>query len=212
MIVPLGARSPVLYTRPASVGDSTVHIDALVGSTASVDAESRAADATFEQLYVVTFPKVYAFLRCQVSTTETAQDLVSRVFLKAYQHRFKAPGVDDGGVHWIFRIAHTTLIDYWRVEKKRETASLALDELVVTPASGHDPEKDYRRKQQAAHLAQSIGELPDDDRVVLGLRFAAQRMNREIAVILGISESAVSMRLLRALRRLRERLNGLGWG
>jgi RNA polymerase sigma factor (sigma-70 family) len=194
------------------VGDSTAHIDALVGSAASVDAESRAADAAFEQLYVVTFPKAYAFLRCQVATTETAQDLVSRVFLKAYQHRFKAPGVDDGGVHWIFRIAHTTLIDYWRVDKRREIASLSLDELIVAPASGHDPEDEYRCKQRTAHLVQAISELPDDDRIVLGLKFAAQRMNREIAIILGISEGAVSMRLLRALRRLRERLNGLGWG
>lgn len=201
----------MLYSA-TSVGDSAVHIDALVGSTASIDAESRAVDAAFEQLYVVTFPKVYAFLRCQLATRETAQDLVSRVFLKAYQHRFKAPDVHDGGVHWIFRIAHTTLIDYWRVEKKRETASLTLDELVVAPASGRDPEHEYRRKQQMAHLVQSMSGLPADDRVVLGLKFAAQRTNREIAVILGISEGAVSMRLLRALRRLRERLNGFGWG
>jgi len=194
------------------LGDSTVRIDALVATGASTEAKSRAADAAFEQLYSVTFPKVYAFLRCQVVTTETAQDLVSRVFLKAYQHRLKAPAIDDGGIHWIFRIAHTTLIDYWRVEKKRESASLTFDELIAPPAPGHDPEHQLRNKQRTEHLVQSIGELPDDDRVVLGLKFAAQRMNREIALILGISEAAVSMRLLRALRRLRQRLNGLGWG
>lgn len=194
------------------MADSTAGIGALVASTASIDAESHAADAAFEQLYAVTFPKVYAFLRCQVATTETAQDLVSRAFLKAYQHRLKAPGVDDGGVHWMFRIAHTTLIDYWRVEKKREAVNLAFDEVVVPPAPGHDPETEYRRKQRATHLMQSMSELAGDDRVVLGLKFAAQRTNREIAGILGISEAAVSMRLLRALRRLRQRLNGLGWG
>jgi len=194
------------------VADSTAGIDALVRSTASIDAESRAADAAFEQLYAVTFPKIYAFLRCQVTTTETAQDLVSRAFLKAYRHRLKAPSIDDGGVHWIFRIAHTTLIDYWRVEKKREAVSLGFDEIAVPPAPGDDPEHEYRRKQQTTHLVQSISELSDDERVVLGLKFAAHRTNREIAVILGISEAAVSMRLLRALRKLRQRLNGLGWG
>jgi RNA polymerase sigma factor (sigma-70 family) len=49
-----------------------------------------------------------------------------------------------------------------------------------------------------------------DDRMLLSLKFTAQRTNREVAGILGISEAAVSMRLLRALRRLRERLADLG--
>jgi RNA polymerase sigma-70 factor, ECF subfamily len=193
------------------VADGTFGIDALVGSTPSIDARSRAADAAFEQLYAVTFPKVYAFLRCQVTTRETAQDLVSRAFLKAYRHRLKAPSVEDGGVHWMFRIAHTTLIDYWRVDKKREAVNLGFDEIAAPLAAGDDPEHEYRRKQRTAHLAQSMSELSDDDRVVLGLKFAAHRTNREIAVILGVSEAAISMRLLRAIRRLRERMNGMGW-
>jgi RNA polymerase sigma-70 factor (ECF subfamily) len=162
-------------------------------------------DAAFEQLYVAAFPKVYAFIRCQVSSMETAQDLVSRVFLKAYKHRLKTPPAGIGRTQWIFRIAHTTLIDYWRVEKKRESISVPLDELEVATDCAN-PEESYEKKERLSQLLRLMNDLADDDRTILVLKFAAQRTNREIAVILNVSEAAVSMRLLRALRRLRDQL------
>jgi RNA polymerase sigma factor (sigma-70 family) len=51
--------------------------------------------------------------------------------------------------------------------------------------------------------------LPERDRTLLALKFSARRTNREIAGILSVSEGAVSMRLLRALRRLRDHLQEL---
>ena len=172
--------------------------------------EARVKYATFEDLYAAAFPKVYAFIRCQVATTETAQELVSRIFLKAYRHRGKAPQ-DDGAMHWVFRIAHTTLIDYWRVEKRRERASLPLQEIAELPSATRRHDTAYERKQQISDLLQVVSDLADDDRELLTLKFAGHRTNREIAAILHLSEGAVSMRLLRALRHLRTRLQGMGW-
>jgi RNA polymerase sigma-70 factor (ECF subfamily) len=168
-------------------------------------------DTVFEELYGAAFPKIYAFIRCQVSTVETAEDLVSRVFLKAYKHRQKVPTSGTGMMRWIFRIAHTTLIDYWRVDKRREAASLPLDEIAELTAESENPEAAYERKRRSAHILKVMNGLSDDDRMLLVLKFVAQRTNREIAGILSLSEGAVSMRLLRALRRLREQLRGMGW-
>jgi len=169
-----------------------------------------AADRAFEELYNAAFPKVYAFIRSQVSNAETAQELVGRIFLKGYQHRLKIPP-GSASVQWIFRIAHTTLIDYWRVEKRRESVNLPLEEIAELPTADDDPETAYARKQRTVQLVKSMSCLPQDDRTVLALKFSAQRTNREIAEILALSEGAVSMRLLRALRRLRQQLRELGW-
>jgi RNA polymerase sigma factor (sigma-70 family) len=65
-------------------------------------------------------------------------------------------------------------------------------------------------KERWAVLLRVISLMDDDDRILLGLRFAAERTNREIAAVLSLSEAAVSMRLLRTLRRLRELLMELG--
>jgi RNA polymerase sigma factor (sigma-70 family) len=201
--VPAG---PYHLSHPAS--DAVVVPALPIGVETGVD---RAAGAAFEELYRAAFPKVYAFIRSQVSTIEIAQELVGRIFLKAYAHRFKTPTPGAGAMQWTFRIAHTTLIDYWRVEKKRESASLPLDEIAELPTRSDNPEAAYERKQRSAHIVRVMSHLSDDDRTMLALKFVAQRTNREIAAILSLSEGAVSMRLLRALRRLREQLHEMGW-
>jgi RNA polymerase sigma-70 factor (ECF subfamily) len=175
-----------------------------------LDVAGAETDEAFQQLYDAAVPRVYAFIRCQVSTVETAQDLVSRVFVKAYHHRRNQPA-SDAAMQWVFRIARTTLIDYWRVDRRRESASLPLEQIAELPSESDNPEAAYERKQRAAEVIRVLSELNDDDRMMLALKFAGQRTNREIAAIMSLSDGAVSMRLLRSLRKLRERLRGTGW-
>ena len=169
------------------------------------DLEIPAVDGGFAQFYASAFPRVYAFIRSQVGNVQTAQEIVGRIFLKAYKHHRKAPA-GDASMLWVFRIAHTTLIDYWRVEGRRESASVSIEELADLPGDLPSPEATYAAKQRKALMLAVMGHLNEDDRTVLALKFTAQRTNREIAGILGVTEAAVSMRLLRALRRLREQL------
>jgi RNA polymerase sigma-70 factor (ECF subfamily) len=57
-----------------------------------------------------------------------------------------------------------------------------------------------------AKVEKLIHELPESDQEILRLRFVEQLSLKEIAAHLGITESALRMRQLRALRRLRELL------
>ena len=172
---------------------------------ANTTGESQVVDTSFEQFYTSAFPRVYSFIRSQVGSVQSAQDVVARIFLKAFRHRAKAPA-GPAAMVWVFRIAHTVLIDHWRVEGRREAASVSIDDLAEFPERQANPEAAYAEKERKALLLSVMSELDKDDRTVLGLKFTAQQTNREIAVILDLSEGAVSMRLLRALRRLRERL------
>jgi RNA polymerase sigma-70 factor (ECF subfamily) len=162
-------------------------------------------DARFERLYASAFPRVYGFVRTQVASVEAAQDVASRIFLKAYRHRSKAPDGPDAIV-WLFRIAHNILIDYRRVDGRREAANVSIDEVAEVPSDFPNPETAYATKERGAAVLSAMNDIDRDDRMILGLKFTGQRTNREIAHILDISEAAVSMRLLRALRRLRERV------
>jgi RNA polymerase sigma-70 factor (ECF subfamily) len=171
---------------------------------------SACLDAAFANLYSSAFSKVYAFIRSQVQDASVAQEIVSRVFLKAYCNCDKAPA-NDGAISWVFRIAYTTLVDYWRVEGRRRAADVPLEELDEVDADGaNNPETTYLRRERQSMLLKAVGTLQVSDRALLALKFSAQRTNREIAAILGLKEGAVSMRLLRALRRLRQRLNAMG--
>ena len=183
------------------------HVPELLEADAA--AESTAVDAGFEQLYTSAFPRVYSFIRWQVDSQQTAQDVVASIFLKAFRHHSKAPQ-GPAAIVWLFRIAHTVLIDYWRVAGRRDSSRVSIEDLADLPGTAVDPEAAYANKERKALLLSVVSQLDKDDRTILGLKFTAQQTNREIAAILELSEGAVSMRLLRALRRLRERLSERG--
>ena len=176
-----------------------------LGVPAEVNVAVESSTLEFEHLYASAFPRVYSFIRSQVGSVQSAQDVVGQVFLKAYRHHSKAPA-GPAAMAWVFRIAHTVLIDHWRVEGRRESASVSIDDLAAFPAAQASPEAACAEKERKVLLLSAMGELGHDDRTVLGLKFTAQQTNREIAAILDLTEGAVSMRLLRALRRLRERV------
>jgi RNA polymerase sigma-70 factor (ECF subfamily) len=180
-----------------------------VPADAPVAAEETFRDATFEEVYAYALPRLYAFLRSQVYRRDTAEELLGRVLLKAYQ-RWGRERCGQGTVLWLFRAARTTLIDFWRGEGQRGRVSVPIDELEDLPAPAANPEAALAAKERQALVLQAISDLGEDERVLLALKFAGERTNREIGKVLGISEAAVSMRLLRALRGLRERLRGLG--
>lgn len=165
----------------------------------------------FARTYEDSLRHVYSFIRAQVHDVSIAEELVGRVYLKAYQHRAKLPASDEETVFWILRVARTTLIDYFRVEGRREAVTVPLEEIAVPPQCSANPEVQYLERQRRRSLIGFINEFDSDVREVLFLKFFAQRTNREIAAILDLSEGAVSMRLLRALRILRGRLTEAGW-
>ena len=167
------------------------------------------AETSFEELYRRTFPRVYAFLRAHVRSREAAEDLVSHVFEKALTHRDRAPS-GQAAVHWIFRIAKNTLIDHWRVEGRRSRSHVDIEELGAFPGKGATPEEAFATMERQQMLLAVTGDLEESDRLILSLKFAGQRTNRDIAAILDLKEGAISMRLLRALRRLRQRLQDMG--
>ncbi len=105
---------------------------------------------------------MYSFIRSQVGNVQTAQDIVGRIFLKAYRHHSKAPAGPAATV-WVFRIAHTVLIDHWRVEGRRESASVSIDDLAEFAGDGASPEAAYAGKERKVLLLSVMSELDKDD-------------------------------------------------
>jgi RNA polymerase sigma-70 factor (ECF subfamily) len=176
---------------------------------AQISRDEMALDEAFEVMYRRTWSRVYSFIRCQVNDRATAQELAGRAFFKAFNHRHRQPNGLDA-LLWILRIAHNVVIDYWRVEGRRKGVTISLDELGDIAGTTMDPEVAALTRERQAVLLRLMGRLDDREQSLLALKFGAQRTNREIAAVLSISEGAVSMRLLRALRRLREELQEAG--
>ncbi len=118
---------------------------------------------------------------------------------------------------WLRQLTLERLIDLRRqhiIAKKRsvyreEPAAPPLSDASVCQlvdrliAPGSSPSQRVQRDEMRVRLRQALDGLAENDREVLVLRHLEQLTTPEIAAILGLSDSAVKVRHLRALQRLR---------
>jgi len=121
---------------------------------------------------------------------------------------------------WLRRIAWDRLVDSYRAHVKAERRSVLKeqawapglsDESVAQLAqsivtSSINPGRRAMLAEMNARTKAALMELKPDDREVLVLRYLEQLGVAEIADVLGISQTAVTSRHLRALQRLRKLL------
>jgi RNA polymerase sigma factor (sigma-70 family) len=125
------------------------------------------------------------------------------------------PGDTRDDLHaWVSRIAANASIDV--IRKRRDGRLFSLEEPNGTgdetlgsnvTACEDNPEERFARREMRKYMADAIAELAPELRQVCLLRDVLQYSTQEVAERLGISAMAVRLRLFRAHRRLREKLN-----
>lgn len=176
---------------------------ALTWALLARSSEASDALALFDVLYERYYTSVLAFLRFLVGAPE---DLTSLVFEKALLHLVDVRSMETAGP-WLFRVARNCAVDYFR----RCKPTVSLDNLLPEeqPRATSLEEMTLAREERQRLLAQ-LARLSEREREVIGLKYAANLQNREIAHVLSIPEGTVGSLLHRALRRLRAALDQEG--
>lgn len=147
---------------------------------------------------------------------EEARDAAQEVFLKAFRHAATAKPLGQLST-WLYRIAVNHCFNRLRRRKVVRFLSFSgLGEAAREPgAEGFDPPDAAPDPQQALASRErwrrtraAIDRLPAGQRAVLVLAKFEGLAYREIAAALGITESAVESRLVRAMRRLQAAQEG----
>lgn len=139
-----------------------------------------------------------------------AEDVVQETFLNAWRSLEQFDGRSRLGT-WLFRIAYNNALMRLRSRKPVEPLVEDYDsESPATPATvvpwRETPEDIVARGEIAEVLEAAIAAIPETLSVVFQLRDVEERSTAETAEILGLTESAVKVRLHRARLALRERL------
>jgi len=156
------------------------------------DGQIQSLGLLFERYKV---PLYNYFLR-NTSNPDQSEDLVQNVFFRIikYRHRFQGFGQFKS---WMYRIAHNVLMD----ESTKRTHQ-ALEESVMPDAAS--PEEVWQRAEQKDILNKALNRIPAQEREIIILsRFQGLRY-KEIAEIYDISESAVKVRIFRAMKNLKD--------
>jgi len=163
-------------------------------------AAAREDPARFSTLYERYYPRVYRYLLTRTATPEDAADLTQTAFLNAYRGlpRFRSGSAPFAA--WLFRIARNTAIDAQR--RRRQAAPW--EAVPALPAPALTPEAQVIQSERLNHLRALIASLDREQRELLALRFAGGLSSREIAPLVGKSQSAVKKKLARTMHDLKE--------
>ena len=141
---------------------------------------------------------VYGYLLYLSRDRETAEDLASATFEKALRLWGRFDPRRGTARTWLLGIARTTALDWFRAEgrrRRREEAAALPERVDESFAEGLSPE-----------LEAALATLSAGEREVIALRVVLDIEGDTVARVLGISPTAVSTRLSRALKRLEERV------
>lgn len=167
-----------------------------------VDRAQKGDGAAFAQLYDRYVDQTFGYVYRRVQHRQTAEDLVSDVFLRAFRRldSFEWQGVDLGA--WIMTIARNRVHDHFKSARFRmERASERTPE-DRDPTPDDDPERVAMGRDMARALGAALEKISDDHREVIELRFVHDRSVADTAAIMGRTIGATKALQYRALKSL----------
>ena len=160
----------------------------------------------FIAVYDAHVQDIHRFVYFKIGNKEEANDLTSMVFLKAWNH-IQNKTLEDAKTlrALLYKIARTSIIDYYRETGNKLVASLDDEENRIDVVD--EVQSPQERLDQEADLELIKSKLPllkEEYREVIVMKFINDLTLEEIAEISGKSKGNVRVLLHRSLNALRE--------
>ena len=171
--------------------------DALMQSVA------RNEEDTFRTLMQRHQSWVFSLLVAIVRNQQHAEDLTQEVFWRAREHagKYKSQGEFAS---WLKRIAINAATDFLRKEKKFIAVGLEDIEKALADERWSSPVAALLKSTLKEEVRTAIQSLPDDQRLVVVMRYFGDMSLQDIAWALKCPLGTVKSRLFHALRRIRQ--------
>lgn len=148
--------------------------------------------------------------RAYTLTSDECQDLAQEILLQAWRSLPKFEG-KAAAATWFYRVALQTAMNWQRRDKPRRSRQRPLLEVHTAVTEGCDSAEQAQQRETVEQLYKAIHQLPKAD-AALVLLYLDGLSYREMADVLGISESNVGVKLNRAKKALGELMKGESHG
>ncbi len=139
------------------------------------------------------FDDIWRYALRRVGSPEDADDVTAEVFANLWRRRHDCPSGDELRL-WLFGVARNVVANQTRSANRRQR----LDARLFSQPDRHAAETDL----QDDNLWHALAALPDADRDLLLMRAWDELPVADIAVLLGCTRTAASLRLRKARQRL----------
>jgi len=140
--------------------------------------------------------------RAYTLTAEDCQDLMQEIFLQVWRSLGQFEGRASAST-WSYRVALNTAMSWQRNQRLRQANRQPIFEIHDVPEPGGDGAAHAESRELIERLYGAIRQLPKGD-AALVLLYLDDLSYRQIAEVLGISESNVGVKLNRAKKALAE--------
>lgn len=144
--------------------------------------------------------RLYRFFYRMTHRRDVSEDLVQGVFERILKYR--STYTQNGSFStWIFQIARNLQIDHYRSNQKQEELDdfINWDEL---EGDNFESEKEQQEKEELKLLQKALDQLDETKKQTLVLSRFEGFKYKEIAKIMDCTESAVKVRIFRAINEL----------
>jgi RNA polymerase sigma-70 factor (ECF subfamily) len=163
----------------------------------------------FGLLYDEYYPKIFGYVLRRTASAETARDITSEVFLRAFQHIKSFQWRNIPFSAYLYRIAsHEISNGYNHSKQVQQLKQEIAESAVITDASLEEEitraEDELQKHEDFFTLHRCIVKLPRIYQEVIVLKYFEKKLTSEICVILGKREGTVKSLLHRGLKKLRK--------
>ena len=162
--------------------------------------DSEVAESRFRRLYEAHYTTLLAYAARRWPDPSEAHDIVADTFLVLWRRLDEAPN-DDEILLWLYGVIRRVLANRHRARERRARLAERFEQV-----SRELPEVEglAATRAEARAVIEAVLKLSEHERDVLLLAAWEGLSTRELAVVLGCSENAASLRLHRARKRLAE--------
>ena len=158
--------------------------------------------SAFAEIIQIYKNPLYATILRMTYDTQLAQDLVQESFIKIYEQlaHYKATGSFKS---WLYRVAINHCVDELRKKQYQYKSEPIEDEQLVEK---NHPEVVYLKRERERQLERLLSQLPEQERMILLLRYNNECTYEEISELLRISVSDVRNKLHRSKKKMRQQV------
>jgi RNA polymerase sigma-70 factor, ECF subfamily len=158
-----------------------------------------------EQEYVKLYDQfadaIFRFCLFKTSNRQLALDLTQETFIRLWSYMVAREDGIDNPKALLYTIARNIITDEYRRKSEKHES---LDTLVAAGFDPHDTTTRSIDTDLIASVLELFDRLTDEDREILTMRFVDDLSIPEIATVLSVKDNTVSVRIHRALARVKE--------
>ena len=143
--------------------------------------------------------RIYNFFLSSTYDPSLSQDLTQMAFEKLI--KYKSSFKDNYQFKsWLYKVASNVKKDHFRKENAHKKRNVTYSE---SQTNKFDPQMALDKKDTERILHEAIQRLPEDQREVIWMTKFEKMKYSELAEILNVTESAIKVKVHRAIKRLR---------